>query len=116
MPTSGEEPCRTARPCAAAAVTAGSQTAPPSTRTMPRDGSEIARFVVEALRGERPGVVAGALRGDPQPGPGGRPDDGRDLGGGARHGHGGGPLVDGDVPRHPQLVVRRVAAEGDLLG
>ena len=67
--------------------------------------------VVQSSLGERGGAVAGALGRDPQPG-GGRGshdvDDVRDV---ARHGHGGRPLVDGDVPRHPGGVVAGVTGQ-----
>ena len=69
--------------------------------------------VVEALGGERAGVVAGALRRDPEAGLRGDPDDGGDLGRGPGHGDGGGALVDGDVPRQAGGVVPGVAGEVD---
>ena len=89
---------------------------------MPRTGSAIDGVhrrgahdddVVEALGGERAGVVAGALRGDPQAGLGGDADDGGDLGGGAGYGDGGRALVDGDVPRQAGGVVPGVAGQVD---
>ena len=69
--------------------------------------------VVEALRGERAGVVAGALRGDPQAGLGGDADDRGDLGGGAGDGDRGGALVDGDVPGQSGGVVPGVPGQVD---
>ena len=125
MPTSGEEPCSTACPWTAAASTAGSQSAPPSTRTVPRHrvgdhgvhrGGAHDDDVVEALRGERAGVVAGALRGDPQAGLRGDADHRADLGGGAGYGDRGRALVDGDVPGQSRGVVPGVAGQVDATG
>ena len=72
--------------------------------------------VVEALGGERPGVVAGALGGDPQSHLGGDPHDRADLGGGVGYGDRGGALVDRDVPRQPGGVVPGVSGEVDASG
>ncbi len=57
--------------------------------------------------------MAGALRRDPQTDAAGGPDHGGDVVGVAGQGDRGGPLVDGDVPRHPRLVVPGVAGEVD---
>ncbi len=122
MPTSGEEPCRTALPWAAAASTAGSQIAPPSTRTMPRVGSAIAVPISEVrtmTTSSRPWaasgpalwpVLCGATR---RPALGGDADDGGDLGGGAGEGDRGRALVDGDVPGQAGGVVPGVAGQVD---
>ena len=65
--------------------------------------------VVEALRGQRAGVVAGALRGDAQAHLRGDADHGAHLGGGVGAGDRGGALVDGDVPGQSCCVVAGVA-------
>ncbi|WP_275693219.1 hypothetical protein [Nocardioides sp. TF02-7] len=70
--------------------------------------------LVQALLDQRRRAVAGALRSDPEAGGHGGPYDGRDLGRGARQGHGGRALVGGEVPRQPRGVVRLVAGEVDL--
>ncbi len=62
---------------------------------------------------ERTGVVPGALGSDPQPGRGGGAHDGRDLGGVAGDGDGGGPLRHGDVPRQAGRLVAAVGGEED---
>ena len=67
-------------------------------------------------RAERPGVVAGALRGDLEAVRRGRTDHVADLVGVDGEGDGGGPLVDGDVPRHPRGVVPGVAGQLDADG
>ena len=122
MPTSGEEPCSTARPCARGRLDGVEpQSAPPSTRTMPALGSTSTPVIAEVrssdassrLRGERAGVVAGALRRDPQPGGRGGADHRGDLVGAGGVGDGGGALVDGDVPGHPGGVVPGVAGQVD---
>ena len=64
-------------------------------------------------RGERAGVVAGALRGDPEAGVGGGADHGGDLGGGAGERDGGRALVDGDVPGEAGGVVPGVPGQVD---
>ena len=63
--------------------------------------------------GQRGGVVAGALRCDPETGSGCGPDDLGDLGGGPGYGDGGGPLV-GQVPRGAELVVAGIAGQVDV--
>ena len=65
---------------------------------------------------ERRRVVAGALRGDAQPLALGVEDGSDDLLGIARHGHGGGVLIDSEVPGWTDLVVARVAGTRDLEG
>src|SRR5207244_10623210 len=65
---------------------------------------------------ERRGVVAGALRGDPQALALGVEDGGDDLVGVARHGDGSGALVDREVPGWTRLVVAGVAGTHDLEG
>ena len=118
MPTSGEEPCSTAKPCSAAASTACNHIAPPSTRIVLAVGSTLTPVIAEVRRRRRrtgrssgPRVVAGALRGDPQTGGDRRTDDLGDLVGGGRVGHGGRALVDGDIPRNSRLVVPGIARQ-----
>jgi hypothetical protein len=62
--------------------------------------------------GERGGVVAGALGGDAQAGGAGELDDRHHVVDVLGQGHEGGTLVDGEVPRLPRLVPRRVARRG----
>ena len=69
--------------------------------------------VVEALGGERTGVVTGALRRDPEAGSAAARTTVGDLGGRAREGDGGRPLVDGDVPGEAGGVVPGVAGQVD---
>jgi hypothetical protein len=70
--------------------------------------------VVEALRGERTGVVPGGLRRDPQAGGRGGTDDGGHVRRVPRDGDGCGQLADGDVPRRARGVVPGVAGEVDV--
>jgi hypothetical protein len=63
---------------------------------------------------ERRGVVAGALRGDPQALALGVQDGGDHLVGVAGHGDSGRPLVDRKVPCGAHLVVARVAGADDV--
>jgi len=62
-------------------------------------------------RPERPGVVTGALGGDPQATLGRPADGGRHVGRRLREHHGGRPLVDGEVPGPPGLIEATVARE-----
>ena len=125
MPTSGDEPCRTARPWAAAALDGrlpqGAALDPDDAADRVGDGGAHLGGaddddVVEAAGRERAGVVAGALRGDPQAVLGRGADDGGHLGGRAREGDGGGALVDGDVPRQAGRVVPGVAGQVHAAG
>ena len=67
--------------------------------------------VLEALRGERPGVVPSALRRDPEARGARRTNNGLDVGNVTRHRDSGRTLVDGDVPREPGAVVLGVTRE-----
>jgi hypothetical protein len=63
---------------------------------------------------ERLGVVARALRGDPQALALGVQHGGDDLVGVTRHGDGGWALVDGEVPGRAYLVVTGIAGAHDF--
>jgi hypothetical protein len=65
-------------------------------------------------RFERPGAVAGALRGDPDPVGAGVPDRLGHVSGRPGLHHDGGPLVHGRVPRLARLVVADLARHEDL--
>ena len=67
--------------------------------------------VLEALRGERPGVVPGALRRDPEACSTCRANDSLDVGNVTRQRDRGRALVDGDVPREPGAVVLGITRE-----
>ena len=117
--TSGDEPCSAASPCGATASTTACHRAPPSTRAVRATGSTLTTAassvvrtqhdVVQPALREGGGPVAAALGRDAQPGGAPRPHDGDDVRHVAGHGHGGGSLVDRDVPRHPGGVVAGVS-------
>ena len=74
IPTSGDEPCRAARPCADSRPTTRSHLAPAPTRTRRAPGSTLDLLQAADVQqqrvlevAERALVVAGRLRGDAQP-------------------------------------------------
>jgi len=63
---------------------------------------------------ERSGAVAGALRGDPDPVGAGEPDRPGHVGGRPGLHDNGGPLVHGQVPRLPRLVIASLPGDENL--
>ena len=125
MPTSGEEPCSTACPWTAAASTAGSQSAPPSTRTVPETGSAITVFIAPVrttTTSSRPCAASGPALWPVLCGATRRPISAATrttaptsaaVWGTATA---AGPLVDGDVPGQSRGVVPGVPGQVDASG